>query len=60
MPVFVPVAQCRIVIHLYYGYRMPPFGYQPTPTPVARFPGGESGEKDVSGEKDMSDAGRRL
>jgi hypothetical protein len=40
MLVFVPVAQCRNVIHLYYGYRMPPFGYQPTPTPVARFPGG--------------------
>jgi lysozyme len=39
---------------------MPPFGYQPTPTPVARFPGGESDEKDVSGEKDMSDAGRNL
>ena len=35
---------------------MPPFGYQPTPTSVARFPGGESDEKDVSGEKDMSDA----
>ena len=47
-PVIEPAAARRLVIHPNYGYRMPPFGYQPTLTSVVRILTDEAFKHDVS------------